>query len=254
MTSIIVITILISVLATISAAAHQEADALLLAAHSTLKASMGVRCLQLSLLWALRPETCLEWRFSGMVDNLLVQSVSGQKATQTNVALGYCVDDKGSGIVYQVEDDQKQTLSVYVYDNPTCTGTPTKSGKAPLTGQCSPDSLTSMEYSKKPGSLFSQLYTHDEPWLVRPSPYDIQQALMCVNENVYKSCSNGVETYISMTTTTAAALTEVKTDATKCITLMVFTWLLVSGSLAAQLSPTLIMWWLYFKPIAIFFV
>ena len=58
---------------------------------------------------------------------------SGQKATQTNVALGYCVDDKGSGIVYQVEDDQKQTLSVYVYDNPTCTGTPTKSGKAPLT-------------------------------------------------------------------------------------------------------------------------
>ena len=226
MTSIIVITILISVLATISAAAHQEADALLLAAHSTLKkASMGVSMLTVKpTLGSASGNVSLSEDFS---EWLTIYSYSpdcsGQKATQTNVALGYCVDNEGSGIVYQVEDDQKQTLSVYVYDNPTCTGTPTKSGKAPLTGQCSPDSLTSMEYSKgKPWESvfpsFTLMMSPDSCDLPAPTTYS-QAFDACVNGNVYKSCSNGVgDLYKYDNDDCSGSYTEVKTDATKCIT------------------------------------
>ena len=227
MTSIIVINILISVLATISVAAHKEADALLLAAHSTLKkASMGVSMLTVKpTLGSAFGNVSLSEDYSEWLTIYgYGPDCSGQKVSQTNVALGYCVpDNKGSGLVYQVEDDQKHTLSVYFYDNPSCTGTPTNSGKKPLTGQCNPDELTSMEYSEgKPWESvfpsFTVMLSPDSCSL--PAPMTYSQAFdVCVAASIYKSCSNGVgDLYQYDNDDCSGSYTEVNADASKCIT------------------------------------
>ena len=196
-TSAIVIAILISVLATFSAAAKMEVDSMKMkhTVDSMLKkafAGVTMRPVKSTLESPFRNATLKEDYSEWFTTNMYSPDCSGEKAVQSNIALGVCVE----GSVYKVEDDQKQTLSIYFYDNPSCTGTPTK-GEAPLSGECfSPG--TALVYSEgKPWESFSpsgSLTLEMSPdSCSTPATWVFAYALdVCYAAQIITSCSNGL--------------------------------------------------------------